>query len=215
VKKQTDGTGALIDDDKLYFIQDARSCVGNCGSWWAPNSDGYVCSIDEAGRYRGTFLRDLRETDVPWPVDYVLARSVTHCRIDNADFDGRDDHRAARDRMQGRRNTEQPQLPVTGFHMRNGVDGKIEVLARVHGKWLVIFGDNGPGPVAVDKDQLIDHMIHAGGIQNLIDHGKLHVAPEERRICASCGNPEKPHNYRHPFRAWEPGMPAPRKRGFV
>lgn len=70
--------------------------------------------------------------------------------------------------------TTRPSIPVTGFHMRNGVDGKIEVLARVNEKWLVVFGKDGPGPTAVDRDQLIDHMIHAGGIINLRDHGELH-----------------------------------------
>jgi hypothetical protein len=32
------------------------------------------------------------------------------------------------------------------------------------------------------------------------------------RICASCGQPEDPHDYRHPFKEWKPGMPEPRSR---
>src|SRR6478736_6121124 len=103
--KTTDGTGAQIIDDALYFIQDARSVVGNCGSWWAPKSAGYVCSIDEAGQYTGKFVRALRGTDVPWPVDYVLARTVRHCRVDNHDFDGMDDQRHERERIRDRRST--------------------------------------------------------------------------------------------------------------
>jgi len=56
----------------MYFIQDARSSVGNCGSWWAPKGAGYVCSIDDAGQYTGEYCcSGLRATDVPWPVDYV------------------------------------------------------------------------------------------------------------------------------------------------
>jgi len=94
--KTTDGTGALIVDDALYYVQDARSVVGNCGSWWAPNSKGYVCSIDEAGKYPGRDVRAMRETDVPWPVEYVEARTVRHCRVDNQAFERRDDHQPAR-----------------------------------------------------------------------------------------------------------------------
>lgn len=69
---------------------------------------------------------------------------------------------------------KRPEIGVTGFHMRNDIDGKIEVLIRHNDKWLVVFGNKGPGPVARDTDQTIDHMIHAGGIQNLIDHGHIH-----------------------------------------
>jgi len=84
--KTTDGTGAEIVDDANYFVQDARGCVGNCGSWWAPKGAGYVCSIDEAGQYPGREVREMRDTDVPWPVEYVLARTVRHVRVDNQAF---------------------------------------------------------------------------------------------------------------------------------
>jgi hypothetical protein len=84
--KQLDGTGTPLDDDALYYVQDARTFVGNCGSWWAPNGAGYVCSIDEAGKYTGAAVRGMRETDVPWPLAYVEARTVRHCRVDNQAF---------------------------------------------------------------------------------------------------------------------------------
>ena len=76
----------------MYYVQDARGCVGNCGSWWAPNGQGYVCSIDEAGQYDGKRARTMRDTDVPWPIDYVLARTVRHVRVDNQAFWRQDDH---------------------------------------------------------------------------------------------------------------------------
>lgn len=98
-------------------------------------------------------------------------------------------------------------LPVTGFWMRNNSEGYIEILAETNGQWVTVFGPRGPGPAARDADQMIDHCIHSGGIQNLIDFGTVH-APQ-LRICASCGNLEKPHRYRHQFVAWEPGMPTP------
>jgi hypothetical protein len=94
--KNTDGTGAPLDDEALYYVMDARGCVGNCGSWWAPKGAGYVCSIDEAGVYPGKEVRSLRDTDVPWPVDYVLQRTVRHCRVDNQAFTRRDDHQPRR-----------------------------------------------------------------------------------------------------------------------
>lgn len=93
--KTTDGTGADIVDAAFYYVQDARmsSTVGNCGSWWAPKGAGYVCSIDEAGTYLGKDVRAMRDTDVPWPQDYVLERAVRHVRVDNQAFMRRDDHK--------------------------------------------------------------------------------------------------------------------------
>jgi hypothetical protein len=91
--KTMDGTGAPLVDSALYYVQDARpsSTVGNCGSWWAPNGNGYVCSIDEAGKYTGERVKSMRDTDVPWPVEYVETRTVRHCRVDNQAFERRDD----------------------------------------------------------------------------------------------------------------------------
>lgn len=98
--KTTDGTGAPIDDDALYFVMDARGTVGNCGSWWAPHGAGYVCCyvccIDDAGRYTGSQVRSMRDVDVPWPIDYVVARTVRHVRVDNQGFERRDDHQPRR-----------------------------------------------------------------------------------------------------------------------
>ena len=89
--KQTDGLGDAIVDDVLYYVQDARSVVGNCGSWWAPNGAGYVCCIDDAGQYTGAKVRSMRDTDVPWPIDYVLKHVVRHVRVDTQAFTRNDD----------------------------------------------------------------------------------------------------------------------------
>lgn len=91
--KTTDGTGEPLVDDAFYFVQDARGTVGNCGSWWAPDGKGYVCTIDDAGKFTGAYVRSLRNTDVPWPVVYVVTRTVRHCRVDNQAFARRDDDR--------------------------------------------------------------------------------------------------------------------------
>jgi len=100
IPKQTDGTGAPIVDDALYYVQDARSNVGNCGSWWAPKGAGYVCDISSAGLYTGSYVRSMRDSDVPWPQAYVEERVVKHVRVDTQAFHRRDDamerERAAR-----------------------------------------------------------------------------------------------------------------------
>lgn len=89
--KTLDGLGNALIDDALYYLQDARTYVGNCGSWWAPNGAGYVCSIDEAGKYTGKYARCLRETDVPWPVEYVEQHVVRHVRVDSQAFRRKDE----------------------------------------------------------------------------------------------------------------------------
>lgn len=84
-------------------------------------------------------------------------------------------------------------LPVTGFWLRNTMrDGFIEVLVEHDGKWITVFGPDGPGPAPRDLDQNIDHMIHAGGINNLVKYGKLHVhLPIRTR---KTGKPERRSN---------------------
>lgn len=96
--KTTDGLGNEIVDDALYFVQDTRSVVGNCGSWWAHNRAGYVCCIDEAGHYSGKDVRTMRDTDVPWPVEHVLKHVVRHVRVDTQAFTRNDDVYVARQR---------------------------------------------------------------------------------------------------------------------
>lgn len=82
IEPKTDGLGNALVPDALYFIQDSRSCVGNCGSWWRPDGAGYCCSIDEAGTYTGKQAAGMRGTDVPWPVYHVLQNTVRHARVD-------------------------------------------------------------------------------------------------------------------------------------
>jgi hypothetical protein len=72
--KGTDGLGQPVVPTGVYFIQDSREHVGNNVLWWRPNGAGYTCDIDDAGQYDGVAVRGLRDTDIPWPVDFVLAR---------------------------------------------------------------------------------------------------------------------------------------------
>ena len=73
-----DGRGKAIDPDGQYYLQDARTFVGNSVSWWRPDGAGYTCDIDDAGVYSGTEANGHRETDVPWPVAAVLRHAVRH-----------------------------------------------------------------------------------------------------------------------------------------
>ncbi len=86
---RSDGLGNPLVPDAMYFIQDSRSAVGNCGSWWAPNGQGYSCDIDQAGQYTGEDAASMRATDVPWPVEYVLKHAIRHVRVDTQAFDRR------------------------------------------------------------------------------------------------------------------------------
>jgi hypothetical protein len=69
---------------ELFFIQDTREYVGNCMLFWRPDGRGYTTDLKRAGRYtRAEYSRRTqRETDVLWPVGYVLKHSVMHFRSD-------------------------------------------------------------------------------------------------------------------------------------
>jgi hypothetical protein len=85
--EKTDGLGNPLVPTGRYYVQDSRSCVGNCGSWWRPDGAGYCCDINEAGVYTGERVATMRGTDVPWPVEYVRQLTVTHVRVDLQAFD--------------------------------------------------------------------------------------------------------------------------------
>jgi hypothetical protein len=80
--KTKDGQGSEIADEGDYYVQDVRGLVGNCASWWRANGQGYCCDLREAGVYKGTDVRSMRDTDVPWPVWYIQSLIVHHVRGD-------------------------------------------------------------------------------------------------------------------------------------
>lgn len=74
--------------EAMYLIQDLRSCVGNCASFWREKSQGYTCNIDEAGRYTNAAARNLTEGNPDHEMiheDEVLAACVRHVRVDSND----------------------------------------------------------------------------------------------------------------------------------
>ena len=78
-----DGLGNPVIDDADYYVQDTRSggCIGNCVRWWAHGGAGYTCRILEAGTYKGSAVRAMRETDLGWPKAFVDARTVVHVDV--------------------------------------------------------------------------------------------------------------------------------------
>lgn len=77
-----DGLGQELIDDAKYYIQDKRSIVGNCASWWRAGGGGYTCELGEAGPYTGKYCRGLRDTDIPWPASLVADIAVQHVRVE-------------------------------------------------------------------------------------------------------------------------------------
>jgi hypothetical protein len=67
--------------DAMYYIQNA-GVVGNCARWWRPNSCGYTCNLDEAGKYTydeaARLVRNRPDQDSMWPVEYIDGLAVRH-----------------------------------------------------------------------------------------------------------------------------------------
>lgn len=75
---------------KEYYLQDSRSCVGTNMAWWAKGGKGYTCDLDKAEIYsedKAVNLHNNRETDLPWPVEYIdeRCRETVDCQHLNKD----------------------------------------------------------------------------------------------------------------------------------
>jgi len=70
--------GERMSDE--FYLQDKRAMVGNAMVWWRRDSKGYCCDVRDAHRFtreEAFKQHESRETDVPWPCDYIDAR-VSH-----------------------------------------------------------------------------------------------------------------------------------------
>lgn len=67
---------------QLYYLQDARQFVGNCVLWWRLGG-GYTTEIKDAELFPAEKLRSLRDTDVPWAQEIVMAAVCQHVRIEH------------------------------------------------------------------------------------------------------------------------------------
>lgn len=57
----------------LFYLQDSRSYVGNDVLWWALKG-GYTTDLSKAELFtfdKAQSMHDSRETDIPWPKDYI------------------------------------------------------------------------------------------------------------------------------------------------
>jgi hypothetical protein len=64
-----------LPDDELFYVQDARSYVGNSPLWWGLNNNGYVCELSKAQKYTKEeilqYFNPPRETDRIWLASHV------------------------------------------------------------------------------------------------------------------------------------------------
>ncbi|WP_447739536.1 hypothetical protein [Pseudomonas laurentiana] len=61
----------------LFYLQDSRNNVGSRAMFWREGG-GYTSNLDEAEQFtRGASVKqyECRDTDLPWPVDYVIAKA--------------------------------------------------------------------------------------------------------------------------------------------
>jgi hypothetical protein len=64
--------------DRLFYLQDSRSYVGNDVLWWAKEGRGYTTDLREAHIYTEAEAQKKhgnRQTDIPWPKDYIDAKT--------------------------------------------------------------------------------------------------------------------------------------------
>ena len=63
----------------LFYLQDSRSYVGNDVLWWANKGEGgYTTDLRKARLFtkvEAQSQHDARETDIPWPKEYIDART--------------------------------------------------------------------------------------------------------------------------------------------
>lgn len=61
-----------------FYLQDSRGYVGNDVLWWAKEGKGYTTNLHEAHVFtkdEAVKQHDCRETDIPWPKDYIDAKT--------------------------------------------------------------------------------------------------------------------------------------------
>lgn len=64
--------------NNAFYLQDSRSYTGDCLMFWCKDGAGYASGLDRLEQYtqaEGVQQNQSRETDIPWPVDYVDARA--------------------------------------------------------------------------------------------------------------------------------------------
>lgn len=76
--------------DQLFYLQDNRGYVGNDLMFWAKNGRGYTTDISKAEVYTkaAAFTQHKsRCSDIPWPKDYIDARTRPAVDMQYVDID--------------------------------------------------------------------------------------------------------------------------------
>ncbi len=63
---------------QFFYLQDNRSYVGNDLLFWAEGGRGYTTDVSKAAVYTKEAViaqNNCRETDIPWPKDYIDVRT--------------------------------------------------------------------------------------------------------------------------------------------
>jgi len=79
-------------ESKKFYIQDTRQYVGNCVYWWAKESKGSTCHLDNAMQVEEKEAREIeqsRGTDKAWPVEAVDAVATRQVDIQRLRHDER------------------------------------------------------------------------------------------------------------------------------
>ncbi|WP_034639952.1 hypothetical protein [Chitinilyticum aquatile] len=64
--------------EPLFYLQDSRGYVGNDMMFWAQEGAGYTTDLRKAQKYtlaEAQAQHDCRHTDIPWPCEYIEART--------------------------------------------------------------------------------------------------------------------------------------------
>ncbi len=62
-----------LDPNSSYYVQDARSYVGNAVLWWAQDGKGYTTNLKNAHKYSFAEIKSFkpRDTDIIWEAKHV------------------------------------------------------------------------------------------------------------------------------------------------
>lgn len=77
---------------KEFYVQDKRSCVGNCMTWWKEDSCGYVCDIRQAKIFTQDEIDKMHSCKTggnkrAWPKEYIDERVSHHIDMQDCDFE--------------------------------------------------------------------------------------------------------------------------------
>ena len=73
-----------------FYLQDSRQIVGNDMMFWAKDGTGYTSDLRRAAVYtreQAQAMHNSRETDIPWPVAYIDARTRPACDVQHVNSD--------------------------------------------------------------------------------------------------------------------------------